>query len=503
MISYFFYLLEAGISLALFYLIYLLLVKDDTFYQLKRFYLLGSIILALLIPKLPSANWTSSLERTVVPQRIQNVQNPIAHNAFETIVITTIPNPANFNLRDRKPVSFLSVLFLFYLVGAGFMFFRLSSNLFQIFNLVGKHDLEQYRKYIIVKLNNSYPTFSFFRYIFLNEHGLSNEDRTEILFHEETHIKQGHSFDILFIEICKILLWFNPIMWLYKNSLVKVHECLVDECVIGLKSVDIINYQSLLLTQYLSNIKIELAQPFNYSFIKFRIKMMTKTKSKWWAKFKLVLALPVIILSLLAFTNCHKKASKVEMSYYEGSYNSPVGWNYGPTNNIKVLVENQISQHGQKCASLESSSHEFKTLMSTLCLKKFTNKRIKMTGYIKSQGVNDTATMWVRVDDYIKLMSTDFDNMYDRPIVGTSNWRKCEIIFDVSEKCCVFYGFIIKGIGKIWVDNVSFEMVSNDVRKTAVNLNQTFPPLYLEQVRKFQKGTEFPEKPPVNLDFEE
>jgi hypothetical protein len=126
-----------------------------------------------------------------------------------------------------------------------------------------------------------------------------------------------------------------------------------------------------------------------------------------------------------------------------------------------------------------------------------------MTGYIKSQGSNDTATMWVRVDDCVKLMSTDFDNMYDRPIVGTSDWRKCEIIFDVSEKCYVFYGFIIKGIGKIWVDNVSFEIVSNDVSKTTHNLKQPFPQQYLEQILKYPKDTDFPERPPVNLDFEE
>jgi hypothetical protein len=123
------------------------------------------------------------------------------------------------------------------------------------------------------------------------------------LLHEITHIKQWHSADIIFIELCKIFFWFLPVIWQYKLSLSKVHECLADEYLVGLKSDNIHDYQSLLLKQYLSNIKIELAHPFNYSLIKFRINMMTKTKSKWWAKYKLLFALPIIILSLVAFTN--------------------------------------------------------------------------------------------------------------------------------------------------------------------------------------------------------
>lgn len=144
---------------------------------------------------------------------------------------------------------------------------------------------------------------SFFNYIFFNDKDLSEHESNEVLLHEKIHIKQRHSIDIIFIEICKIILWFNPFMWFYKSLLLKVHECLVDDTLISTRNGNVETYQSLLLKQYLSNYNIELAHPFNYSLIKFRIKMMTKTKTKWWTQFKLILVFPIVLLSLISFTN--------------------------------------------------------------------------------------------------------------------------------------------------------------------------------------------------------
>jgi formylglycine-generating enzyme required for sulfatase activity len=132
---------------------------------------------------------------------------------------------------------------------------------------------------------------------------------------------------MIFIELCKIIFWFNPVIWLFKKSLVKVHECEADDYLIGSRQEDILDYQSLLLKQYLSNINIELAHPFNYSLVKFRIEMMTKTKSKAIAKYKIIFAMPVIILSLLAFSNANISLSKQE---FTESLNSSKLWEPEP-----------------------------------------------------------------------------------------------------------------------------------------------------------------------------
>ena len=314
MTQYFLYLIEVSICLALFYLIYLMLIKDDTFYKLKRFYLLGSVAIALLIPNLPSTSWTKDIKKTIVSQKFEDSPNSIFQDTFENIVYGSIPQQARLKTEEKNTITFLEVIFILYILGVGFMLFRLVNNLYQILILVKRNVHIPYGKYTIISLDDDYPTFSFFRYIFLNGRNLNDNDKNDVLFHEETHIKQGHSFDIIFIELCKILFWFNPIIWLYKKSLLKVHECLADEYLVQSKSKSIQDYQSLLLKQYLSKINIELAHPFNYSLIKFRINMMTKTKSKWWAKYKLVFAIPVVILSLVAFTNEHLNVPNGEIS---------------------------------------------------------------------------------------------------------------------------------------------------------------------------------------------
>ncbi len=502
--------MEASICLSLFYLIYWSLIRDDTFHKLKRYYLLMSVFISLIIPVLPATNWTKDIEKSILPPKLENVHNSFSQNIFEKLALGGITNQPVIEKEVKKPITFLSALFILYVLGTCFMLFRLINNLNQILYLVKRNKRESYGKYTIISLTDDYPTFSFFRYIFFNDKNLSANDKNDVLLHEEIHIEQGHSFDILLIEICKILFWFIPVIWHYKISLSKVHECLADEFLVELKSDKILDYQSLLLKQYLSNFKIELAHPFNYSLIKFRINMMTKTKSKWWAKYKLVFALPIIILSLVAFTNDRLISTTKATLLIDKSQGltEPNGWHLSGSrpDMCKTGVDNQISQHGQKSATIESIRENptgFSTLMQRCNVKEFKGKRIKMTGYIKSQGLSDTASMWIRVDDIDKKMVLDFDNMMDRPVVGTKDWTKCEIIFDVPDRSVVFYGFIFKGVGKIWMDNVSFEVVESSTAKTTQTLNEPFPDQYLEQLKQYPLGKELPEIIPVNLDFEE
>ncbi|GJM30020.1 MAG: hypothetical protein DHS20C17_26550 [Cyclobacteriaceae bacterium] len=49
-----------------------------------------------------------------------------------------------------------------------------------------------------------------------------------MLKHELVHIQQGHSYDILLIELIKIGFWFNPVIWHLSKELRLVHEHLAD-----------------------------------------------------------------------------------------------------------------------------------------------------------------------------------------------------------------------------------------------------------------------------------
>lgn len=303
MTQYFLYIIEASICLVLFYIVYLLFIKNDTFHKAKRLYLLASVVISIGIPILPSTTWTKEIKKTIIPKSIENVSGAIFNDNFGKLISNITSDQVHLNFKKGPSINLSALLYIFYFLGVAYMWIRLSINLYRIINLVKRNTGQRYGKYKVVLLTNDYPTFSFFSYIFLNDRDLNQKDKKDILLHEQTHLKQGHSLDNIFLEICKIAFWFNPIIWQYKYSLLKVHECLADEVVVKSRPESIQDYQSLLLNQYLSNINIELIHPFNYSLIKFRINMMTKIKSKWWAKYKMVFAIPIIVLTLVAFSN--------------------------------------------------------------------------------------------------------------------------------------------------------------------------------------------------------
>lgn len=286
-------------------------------------------MISLLLPQLPSSNWVRDIGQTIIPQQSENVESLNYKDTFEKLVFGTFPEQAAIGNNEARSILPVQIIFMVYLSGLGLMLFRFISNLVKIKRLVNRNEHSSYGKFTIVSLPTNYATFSFFRFIFFNQASLGESEKQSILLHEETHIKQGHSFDLIFIEICKILFWFNPVIWLYGKSICVVHECLADNSIVEREGANILDYQSLLLEQYINRSSVELAHPFNFSLIKLRIKMMDKSRSKWWAKFKLVFAIPVILLSSLAFSNAEvtiptEKTSEIHIA--QKKFQEPFPW---------------------------------------------------------------------------------------------------------------------------------------------------------------------------------
>jgi hypothetical protein len=99
-----------------------------------------------------------------------------------------------------------------------------------------------------------------------------------------------------------IVEWFNPFVRPYKKSLKETHEYLADNQVIA-QDCSRAKYQLLIFEQHVGMNLFEFVNNFNHSLIKRRITMMTKVKSKSWAKSKFLLLIPVICFLVLAFAN--------------------------------------------------------------------------------------------------------------------------------------------------------------------------------------------------------
>ena len=128
-----------------------------------------------------------------------------------------------------------------------------------------------------------------------------NEAGREILIHELSHVKYRHSWDILIIDLLIVLQWFNPIVWLYKQSLLQTHEYMADKAVLD-TGVNSKLYQLLLIKKTADkSCSYAMTNSLNQSKLKNRIVMMLKEKSSKWAMAKCLYLLPLACVSATLF----------------------------------------------------------------------------------------------------------------------------------------------------------------------------------------------------------
>ncbi len=167
------------------------------------------------------------------------------------------------------------------------------------------------------------------------------------------------------------------------------------------------------------------------------------------------------------------------------------GWQLSGSHpfNYKMGIDREIFHKGKASGFLKSvtveSHNEFATMMQQFKAEKFVGKRLKLSGFLKSQDVNGFCGFWMRVDDSLGDV-LQFDNMGDRPIVGNNEWNHYSIVLDVPENSAVIaFGVLLSGSGKVWIDELKFEEV--DERTPTTNLD--FSGFLLDE--------------PTNLSFEE
>jgi len=152
----------------------------------------------------------------------------------------------------------------------------------------------------VVLSDMEHPPFSFFPYVVIPKKIFESGDYLEILAHEKAHIRQGHTFDLLFSELLIVILWFNPFMWLIKRSMVLNHEYLADNFLLK-NSSSIKEYQYKLLNIPKGLINVSLAHNFS-SLIKNRIVMINKRPTRNYAALKSIIVLPVAAILFVIFS---------------------------------------------------------------------------------------------------------------------------------------------------------------------------------------------------------
>lgn len=290
------FILESGISLALLSTIYILFLRRETFFRLNRVFLLVSLGFSILLPfikfKIYQPQPMLLAEVTVTPYR----------NLVEAVTVYG----RDLSGTVVQTISSSQIIILIYLGGFIFFFSRFAFRIGQIILLVVKNKVQLSGQYKFVFLNKEFSPFSFLNYIFINPEQNETEGYDKMVAHELEHIKQGHTFDVLILEILTVFQWFNPFMWLLKKVIRENHEFLADSAVVN-TGINPAKYKQLLLTQYVG-FELELTNNFNSSLIKKRIKMISKMRSSKIANLKYVFGV-VTILALLAAFACEQEES--------------------------------------------------------------------------------------------------------------------------------------------------------------------------------------------------
>jgi TonB family protein len=276
------FLVESGISLTIFTLIYLLFLRKETFFKLNRIYLMVSAVFSILLPFLhfqESTQMPSVMlgEVTVTAMRFQNL--------LQTVTVYG----SNFTVKIEQLVQSIGLLKIIYLLGTSIFALLFVIRLIQITALILANESEVRNGIRIVKIRRDVTPFSFFNFVFINRNNADHPGMKEMLAHELEHVRQRHSLDVMILELVTISQWFNPFIWLLKRSIRENHEFLADHGVLK-PGVSSAAYRLLLLGSSMEQQPV-IANNFNYSLIKIRIKMMTKIKSRRTATLKLLMGI--------------------------------------------------------------------------------------------------------------------------------------------------------------------------------------------------------------------
>jgi TonB family protein len=188
-----------------------------------------------------------------------------------------------------------------YALGIAVVLSKMIYGLIKIYKLYKAGDKERKQHYMLVTTQSIHLPFSFFHYVFISRQLPLNDHMQTILDHEEIHIRQWHTLDILFAEVIQAFYWFNPVMIFYKSALRQAHEFLADASICRTKSVS--SYTDLLLSKSQSGLELALTNQFFHSQIKKRIKMMTKSKTDTRNVWKYALILPLLIGVIMVFSS--------------------------------------------------------------------------------------------------------------------------------------------------------------------------------------------------------
>ena len=286
------YLFQSALSLSVLFAVYWLFLRGDTTFRLNRGYLLAAVLFSLLFPLFRIRLETTGPYTTIAV-------------LLEPVMIT----PEKIAWAAETHMNWLSLATGIYAAGALVLFLRFVIRLGGIVRQMtgyslpaGQAGMQDNKDRPIVNIDRNHMPFSFFGMVFISREAMESGAAGAILEHEWAHARQLHSADRILMELAVIFQWFNPAVWLAAREMKAIHEYLADETVLQ-NGISRPAYQRMILDEAMGIRVNDLTNHFNVSLIKKRMIMMTKPRSKNWAKGKVLIALPVLLALMVLLSS--------------------------------------------------------------------------------------------------------------------------------------------------------------------------------------------------------
>lgn len=293
------YLILSALSMGVLLLFYHVVLEQEKIHHFNRGFLIFALVFSLVIPVLPVGLFQIPLQWTAGESLITN-EAPSIHSLPAEY---QYPDEAVSGIENRTAFTFSDLLFWFalpaYLIVTVLLFIRFLRIINRLQLKAKRYRVVPYKGTPVVLHNETVVPYSFLKTIYVNRYQFRNGEITaDVLRHELAHTRQLHSLDILFVELLKIAMWFNPVLYLYKKAMLLNHEFLADQFVLA-GGTGIASYQRILFNSLRLQTPHGLSSNFSYSITKKRFAMMTKTRSRFRSILKMILPAPLILLLAL------------------------------------------------------------------------------------------------------------------------------------------------------------------------------------------------------------
>ncbi|MFD0751540.1 M56 family metallopeptidase [Mucilaginibacter calamicampi] len=347
--EFFAILIKVNIALVLFCLGYYLVLRKLTFYTLNRAYLVTGILVSSMYP---------FIDLSVFAQRHQDIVAPVQN------VIIVWQAPARHFIQQAAYWKWLELLFW---TGAVLFALRLLFQLTSLYKIYNRSTPTSINGQNIRVVKGDISPFSFWKSIYVNPEKLSATDLKNVLAHEQVHVDEWHTLDILLTEISVIFYWFNPGIWMMKRAVRENIEFITDRKIL-LKGMDSKAYQYSLLNITFNQPAPAITSNFNFSTLKKRIMMMNAKRSSKITLTRYAFLVPLVMVSLFAFSL--SKAETVK------------------TNPAFKAVADAVKTINNAVLNNDTVPASTRTVTGTVTVKKGTNGTTK-TITLKGTGVNN------------------------------------------------------------------------------------------------------------------